>query len=400
MPGSGPLGALPLRDLRASGSREGGSQPEPLFLGSLQSGELLVARVRLLLLSVVFLHQLVPGADAESQRVAVPLLLAALCLALVFHVVASRGPSRWLGFVSSSLDVTLVSAALAVFLLLDRPLLAVNSRTIFEVYFLAIGCASFRGSLSISVLTGVLAIVQYAAIVGYAASAWPVGDARLVSARLGVFDWSVQTARLVLLAAAGLLSTLVVLHARRQRELAVLDAVSGAATLRTFLERLEEEESRARRYGRPLAVAVASIDQLADIGQREGRSVADQVMRAVTGVVRRSMRQSDLVARTGPEELSLLMPETTAELVLGKLEKLRRTLGGTMIATSRRGKAAANVTLSIGVASWPDDGAQMDAVIAAATARMREAQAAGPNITVGPPASSLPSSGGPPAVDP
>src|SRR6185436_13861066 len=213
---------------------------------------------------------------------------------------------------------------------------------------------------------------------------------RLVSARLGVFDWSVQTARLVLLAAAGLLSTLVVLHGRRQRELAVLDAVSGAATLRTFLERLEEEESRARRYGRPLAVAVASIDQLADIGQREGRSVADQVVRAVTGVVRRSMRQSDLVARTGPEELSLLMPETTAELVLGKLEKLRRTLGGTMIATSRRGKAAANVTLSIGVASWPDDGAQMDAVIAAATARMREARAAGPNLTVGPPASSLP----------
>lgn len=385
MPGSGPMGALPLRDPRAGGSREDGPRQDPLFLGFAQSGELLVARVRILLLSVVFLHQVVPGADVETQRVAVPLILAALCLALVFHLLASRGSSSWLGFVSSSIDVTLVSSGLAAFLLLDRPLMAVNSRAIFELYFLAIGCAGFRASWRVCAFTGGLAVFEYAAIVNYAALAWDLGATRFASSRLGVFDWGIQGARLFLLAAAGCLSTLIAIRARYLHELGALDPASGAATVRTFLERVEDEGSRARRYARPLAVAVARIDQLGAIAQGEGQAVADQVLRAVTGVVHRSIRRSDLVARTGPDELSLLMPETTAELVVGKLERLRRTVAGTVIATGRRPKATATVTLSIGVASWPDDGAQMDAVLGRAAARLTEARASGPNITVGPP---------------
>src|SRR5262249_10510424 len=153
-----------------------------------------------------------------------------------------------------------VSSGLAAYFLLDRPLVAVNSRAIFELYFLAIGCASFRASWMTCVVTGALAVIQYAAIMTYAGITWDLSDPRLAPVRHGVCDWGIQAARLFLLAAAGGLSTLVALRARHLRDLGSLDPATGAVTPRTFLERVEDEASRARRYSRPLAVAVIGVD--------------------------------------------------------------------------------------------------------------------------------------------
>jgi diguanylate cyclase (GGDEF)-like protein len=377
--------AVSFRDLGAGGLREGAAEPDPLLAAFAHGGELLVARVRILLLSVVFLTQVVPGADHEIQRVAVPLNLAALALALGFHLLASRPHGPWLGFASSAADVTLVSCGLAAFFLLDRPLVAVNSRAIFELYFLAVGCASFRASWQVCALTGFLAFAQYGVIVAYAASAWDLTDPRLAPFRHGVFDWGIQGARLFLLAAAGALSTLVVVRARHLRAQALLDPASGAATAAAFGARLEEEESRARRYTRPVALAVIGVDRLEEVAAREGQPAADQVLRTVTELVQRSIRRSDFLARTGPDELSLLLPETTAELVVGKLETLRRTVAETRIATGRRAGQVAAVTLSIGVASWPDDGARLALVLERAVARLADARTGGRNRTLGPP---------------
>ena len=180
---------------------------DQLFIDAGINGELLVARVRIVLLLMLFLIQLIPGGDRPTMYVAMPLNGFALLVALIFYALATRETRPWLGFLSSGADVTLVSLGLVGFLFLGHPHNTVSSRDLFDVYFLALGCASLRYNWRVCVLTGVLAVSQYAAIVWFTASHWNVNDpARHVLFAAGAFDWSVQGAALILLAAAAVLA--------------------------------------------------------------------------------------------------------------------------------------------------------------------------------------------------
>src|SRR5439155_17418185 len=123
-----------------------------------------------------------------TRAVTRPLTLVALVLAFLFYLLAWRQPRPWMeGFASSGVDVTLVSCGLAAFLLLDRPHVAVNGTTMFEVYFLVIGCASLRYNPQACAWTGLLAIGQYAALVFYAVGRWNLNDERYAPFRYGMF---------------------------------------------------------------------------------------------------------------------------------------------------------------------------------------------------------------------
>ena len=384
------------RRSRAAATAADGEEPQELpspvrepardepFIDAGISGELLVARVRIVLLLILFLIQLIPGADPSYRRVALPLNGLALALALAFHMLALRVVRPWLGFVSSGADVTLVSVGLAAFLFLDQPLTAVNSRSIFEVYFLGIGCASLRYNWRVCVLTGVLAVGQYAAIVGYAITHWDLDDPRFVPFKEGTFDWNVVGARFVLLSAAAVLSTFIVIRAQRLQRMSAVDRLTGVFNRSAFEQHLAEEADRARRYARPFAVAILDVDHFKRFNDTHGHAGGDVVLRTVAQTLRRSVRKSDILARYGGEEFALILPETTAELVVTKLEVLRRAVADVKISLGKR-KRHVGVTISIGVASWPDDGAKIDDVVACADERLYEAKRRGRDRTVGPP---------------
>ncbi len=357
---------------------------DELFIDAGISGELLVARVRIVLLLILFLIQLIPGADPAYRRVALPLNGLALALALGFHMLALRVARPWLGFVSSGADVTLVSVGLAAFLFLDQPLTAVNSRSIFEVYFLAIGCASLRYNWRVCVLTGILAVGQYAAIVAYATTEWDLDDPRFAPFKAGMFDWNIIGARFVLLTAAAVLSTFIVIRARRLQQMSAVDRLTGVFNRSAFEQHLAEEADRSRRYARPFAVAILDVDHFKRFNDTHGHAGGDVVLRAVAQTLRRSVRTSDILARYGGEEFALILPETTAELLVAKLEVLRLAVAEAKISLGKR-KRHVGVTVSIGVASWPDDGAGTDDVVACADERLYEAKRRGRDRTVGPP---------------
>ena len=224
-------------------------------------GERLVARIRILVLCLLLLTQVVPSANPLDNLIGFSLNVGALLLAVAIYFLASYRFRPWLAFASSGLDVTLVSVGLAGFLAFGQPQTAVNSKVVFEVYFLAIACASLRYDWRVCALCGALAVGQYAAIVAYAWRnfSFPgVGDADVA------FGWNVQVGRLVVLAAAALLAVAAVLRAQRLRLLSTIDRLTGASNRGAFDQRLAEEESRARRYSRPFAVAlIADFVQLA-----------------------------------------------------------------------------------------------------------------------------------------
>ena len=134
-----------------------------------------------------------------------------MIFAVAVWVVVRRGFYRpWLGFLTSAVDVTFVTATLATFLYLDTPHVAVNSRIMYSVYFFSIGASSLRYDTRICIVTGALAVVQYGLIVILAGIFWDLNDLRYAPFMYGMVNWGDQVGRLILLGASGVLSTAVV----------------------------------------------------------------------------------------------------------------------------------------------------------------------------------------------
>src|SRR5215831_18306092 len=125
------------------------SRPDPILASAGLAGEKFVSKIRLALTGVLLLiplvNNLVFQMDPQENAVGLSLTIGSFLLSLVVYFLIGREfHPRRLSFASSCFDVTLVSAALAVFLVLNQPHTAVNSKVVFEGYFLAIGATSLR----------------------------------------------------------------------------------------------------------------------------------------------------------------------------------------------------------------------------------------------------------------
>jgi diguanylate cyclase (GGDEF)-like protein len=357
---------------------------DPYFEDAAASGERLVARIRFLLLGFILVIQLLPGWDPDVHRIGISMNTVGLAWAALMMVAVSQRYRRWMGLMSSLVDVTLVSMGLFAYLAVDRPHMAVNSRVIFEVYFLALGCASLRYDWRVCIVTGVAAVSQYLGLVLYAFSRYDFDDPRYAPLTYGTFTWNTQVARLVLLAAGAVLSTAIVLRAHRLRRLSTTDRLTGLPNRGLFEERLAEEASRAARHGRPLTLALLDIDHFKIFNDSYGHAGGDAALKALATVLRGLLRKSDVVARYGGEEFALILPETSAVEALEKMDALRRAVAETRL-VPRRGAPAVGITVSIGVAGWPADGQTVADVLARADTRLYEAKTRGRNRVVGPP---------------
>lgn len=132
------------------------------------------------------------------------------------------------------------------------------------------------------------------------------------------------------------------------RQLSRTDPLTGIPNRRVFTELLEEEYSRARRYGHALSVLMLDLDHFKAVNDSYGHAVGDRVIRTFTQTVKPEVRASDCFARMGGEEFALLLPQSD----LSSARQLARRLCQAMSAIrfdSSRGEFS--VTVSIGVAT-------------------------------------------------
>ena len=132
----------------------------------------------------------------------------------------------------------------------------------------------------------------------------------------------------------------------RLEELSRTDPLTEVANRRAFEEELGERFEVARRYDRPLSLAMIDIDYFKDTNDAYGHPAGDAVLRAVAKVIRRSSRQTDVVARYGGEEFAVILPETQLFEALQFAEKIRAA-----VATEDFGGMPPRVTVSLGVAT-------------------------------------------------
>ncbi len=138
----------------------------------------------------------------------------------------------------------------------------------------------------------------------------------------------------------------------RLRRLSVTDGLTGLTVHRHFQSRLDEELKRAERYHEPLSLVMGDIDHFKRFNDTWGHLAGDQVLKAVAGVFREGLGASELAVRYGGEEFVLVLPKTPKAAALERAEALRR--GVRALTVEHEGRRLA-VTVSLGVAAYPDD---------------------------------------------
>ena len=358
------------------------ARPDPDLVDAGLRGEWMIAGIRLLMVLVIMafpLNQYMQSEGEQADRVMLWVAVAALAEALVLYSAVMRSWGRsWIGFFSGVLDVSLVTLSLWLFLRLDRPLDAINDLVIFPVYLLAIGATSLRYDWRISVLVGSTAFVQYGLLVRYTVWGWDLDSPETVLSTQ--FSWALQGGRLALIVMATLLATTLIVRAQDQRSLSNRDRLTGLANRGFFDESLARIGALASRSGEPVAVAMIDVDHFKRFNDTYGHLAGDVALKAVSGVLGDSFRTTDLVARYGGEEFAGLFPGMSLEDATRRLEQLRRTIESLEVKVDST--RIAKVTVSIGVAVWPQDGVNLSEALALADLRLYQAKNSGRNRIV------------------
>jgi two-component system cell cycle response regulator len=134
----------------------------------------------------------------------------------------------------------------------------------------------------------------------------------------------------------------------RLEKLAITDYLTGVYNIRYFYHRLEEEFSRAQRYGYPVSCIMMDIDHFKRINDTYGHRVGDKVLREFAQLVRRHTRKSDVFARYGGEEFILLLPQTPVNGAEIEAKRLR-----SYIKKHKFKVIQSRITTSMGIACWP-----------------------------------------------
>ncbi len=168
------------------------------------------------------------------------------------------------------------------------------------------------------------------------------------------------------------------LHAEVQR-LAVTDGLTGLANPRAFEQALTTEFSRAQRYGYALSLVIADIDSFKIYNDTYGHPAGNERLKAIAQVLRASVRDPDLPVRYGGEEFALLLPHTSKDGAEALAQRVREAAELAAPRPAGAGQPIPGYTLSLGVATFPQDAATAEDLVLAADYAELAAKRAGKN---------------------
>ncbi|MGE5412937.1 MAG: diguanylate cyclase [Syntrophomonadaceae bacterium] len=166
------------------------------------------------------------------------------------------------------------------------------------------------------------------------------------------------------------------------REQSIRDSLTGAYNHRHFQEVLQRELGRAERVGRPLTVVMLDIDDFKSINDRFGHPVGDAILQGIVAEIRGEVRgDMDLLARYGGDEFALVLPETPATEAVLVAERVRRRIDERLFRMPESGQVL-RATVSIGLATYPDDAPEKRDLVEKADAALYRAKHGGKNAVV------------------
>lgn len=166
------------------------------------------------------------------------------------------------------------------------------------------------------------------------------------------------------------------------REQSIRDSLTGAYNHRHFQEVLQREIGRAERLGRPLTVLMLDIDDFKSINDRFGHPVGDAILQGIVAEIRNEVRNDmDLLARYGGDEFALVLPETPLTEGIIVAERVRRRVDERLFRMPDSHQVL-RATVSIGLATFPDDSGDKKDLVEKADAALYRAKHGGKNSVV------------------
>ena len=166
----------------------------------------------------------------------------------------------------------------------------------------------------------------------------------------------------------------------QMEKLATTDGLTGLVNRRTFDAQLRARLREAQRYKRPLSLLLLDIDHFKKVNDTHGHPAGDAVLCGVARLAQAKARETDLVARYGGEEMALVLPETDARGALVIAERIRAAVAAARHPTEQ---GALDVTVSVGVATWPGAGDDPEALLEQADKALYRAKQSGRNRVEG-----------------
>ncbi len=355
------------------------ARPDALMLELGAGGELIVARLRavlsMLLLLLPLLNLLIGGKYTETMIGLVGVVLAIVVSQVWLAMARHQGRYRWLPYATTTYDVTLTTLVLAA-LAVDSPATGLNSMVVWVFYLVSIAMTAVRNDGRLTLYAGMLALLQYALLVLITFQAVGNPD-QLASIEYGTVTVSTQIQRLVLIALMTVLTTTIVFRMQRLVEMSGTDGLTGLPNRTWLMHRFPSVMDATRESGGSLSLCLIDLDYFKRINDGLGHLAGDRALRHVVEVLQRHLEEKDWLTRLGGEEFALLLP-----LPIGRawerLESMRRTVASQPF-QPERGAEAMRVTFSAGIAVWPQDGADLSALLRCADIRLRQAKQEGRN---------------------
>ncbi len=165
------------------------------------------------------------------------------------------------------------------------------------------------------------------------------------------------------------------------REMAITDGLTGLYNYRYFKEQLIHEVDRAARHNESFSLIMLDIDHFKHYNDTHGHLAGDKVLKELARLLRDNVRKIDVAARYGGEEFALILvqtPHQASGVVARKLQTLVQEFPFAYGEQQPEGR----LTISMGVSTYPEDGATAEQLIAVADRRLYRAKAEGRNRVV------------------
>lgn len=167
-------------------------------------------------------------------------------------------------------------------------------------------------------------------------------------------------------------------HARLYRKLeaeATTDGLTGLYNYRYYMEAVGRELKRAERFGEPFSVVMVDVDNLKEYNDRNGHLAGSSALKEMGEILRADAREIDIIAKYGGDEFSLLLPNTSMTGSLVFAERMLRRVHEHHF----QGDPARRLTVSAGIAVYPEDGEDARILLQRADARLYQAKGSGRN---------------------
>jgi diguanylate cyclase (GGDEF)-like protein len=161
----------------------------------------------------------------------------------------------------------------------------------------------------------------------------------------------------------------------KSEEVARVDGITGLFNRRHFDERLHGEIDRHSRYGDILSILLLDLDNFKKYNDTYGHLAGDRLLVQAGNIVADAIRSSDLAFRYGGDEFAVILPNSSTMDAFSVAERIREKLAFEM------GSRQLDISISIGVASWPGDGTTLDELCYAADMALYYAKRTGQNRT-------------------